>query len=167
MRVQKVPLDTLRIPDYCKREHTQDQIERFLKSFKKHGQYQPIVTSENEILCGTLVYLALKQAGKPFCFINDLGSLPLERKKEIRYLDNQIFDVEDWESEKLKEFLMSTSVEELEKFGFTPEETEMYINLDEETPVLASDFKWNGRYKCENCGWEGTEEEIENHDKEE
>ena len=156
MNVKEVPVDSLRIPEYCRRQHSQDQIERFIKSFQSHGQYQPIVVSGDEILCGTLIFLALKQLKKEKCFINDLGAMPLEKKKEIRYLDNQIFDIEDWESEALKKFLMSTSVDELEKFGFSPEETELFINQEAETPLLASaPISWKTQWTCEACGWTG------------
>lgn len=156
MNVKEVPVDSLRIPEYCRRQHSQDQIERFIKSFQSHGQYQPIVVSGDEILCGTLIFLALKQLKKEKCFINDLGAMPLEKKKEIRYLDNQIFDIEDWESEALKKFLMSTSVDELEKFGFSPEETELFINQEAETLLLASaPISWKTQWTCEACGWTG------------
>ncbi len=158
MNVRRVRVDALTVPEYCRRVHSREQIGRFVKSFRRHGQYQPLITSGNEILCGVLAYLAFRQMGKKTCFVNDLGPLPLERRKEIRYLDNQIFDIEDWESESLKRFLMSTSLEELDRLGFSPDETELYVNLEPETakPIPAA---WNGRWICESCGWTGVMEE--------
>lgn len=154
MKLKKVNLSELVLPDYCNREHPKQQIERFLKEFRIHGQYQPIVTSGNEILCGVLIYLAMKQEGIEKCFINDLGNLSLERKKEIRYLDNQIFDIEDWDEVAIKKFLMNLNVDEFEKFGFSEEEANLFINLEPEEISLGN--TWDEQWECDNCGWKGT-----------
>lgn len=158
MNVKEAKIADLYIPDYCHREHPQEQIERFIKEFQLHGQYQPIVTSGNEILCGALIYLAIKQIGNETCFINDIGYLPLEKKKEIRYLDNQIFDIEDWDEEAIKKFLMNLNIGEFEKFGFTDEEANLFINLEPEEIKVAttSNITFKEQWECDNCGWKGT-----------
>jgi len=158
VNVKEVKISELVIPDYCKREHPQEQVERFIQEFEVHGQYQPIVVSDNEILCGALIYTAMKQAGRETCFVNDLGYLPLEKKKEIRYLDNQIFDIEDWDEDAIKKFLMNLDVSKLEKFGFSAEEADLFINVEaEEIKVknIAS-LNWIDQWECDHCGWKGT-----------
>lgn len=158
MIIKEVPLDSLTIPDYCKRHHSADQIDLFIKGLKKHDQYQPIIVSDGEILCGVLIYLSLKKLGKEKCFINELGPLSLEKKKEIRYLDNQIFDIEDWEEKAIKEFLMGLEIEDLEKYGFTGEEAEIIINMEPETlpTVETKSSLWQDQWECDSCGWTGT-----------
>lgn len=155
MNVHEVDIDTLVIPEYCQREHTEDQVARFLEGWRRHGQYQPIIVSGNEILCGVLVYLGMKAAGEKHIMVNDLGALPLERKKEIRYLDNQIFDIEDWDEERIKTFLMDLDTRDLDRFGFTEEETNLYINCEPE-PKPATARKLPDVWECPSCGWAGT-----------
>lgn len=158
MNIKEVKISELVIPDYCNREHPQDQLDRFIREFEANGQYQPIVVSGNEILCGVLIYLAMKQLGKETCFVNDLGYLPLEKKKEIRYLDNQIFDIEDWDEDAIKKFLMNLDVSEFEKFGFSAEEADLFINIEaEEIKVKnVSKVNWKDQWECDHCGWKGT-----------
>ena len=158
MKIKEVKISELVIPDYCNREHPQDQLDRFIREFEANGQYQPIVVSGNEILCGVLIYLAMKQLGKETCFVNDLGFLPIEKKKEIRYIDNQIFDIEDWNEEAIKKFLMSVDVGELERFGFSSEEADLFINVEADEQVIKNIATSNlkDQWECEHCGWRGT-----------
>ncbi len=87
-------------------------------------------------------------------WVNDLGPLPEERKKEIRYLDNQIFDIEDWDEERMKVFLMGLDTSNLDQFGFTKEEAEQFLNCDsEETKEKTK--KVDPIWECEACGWSG------------
>ena len=157
MNVKEVNIDELKIPEYCKRTHSSDQIKKCIEGLNANGQYQPIVISENEILCGVLIYLALKKQGEKTCIVNDLGPLSLERKMEIRYLDNQIFDIEGWEEENLKDFLMSLDTSEIDKYGFSTEEAERFINSEsDEDDAVAQSVKVTQQWECENCGWKGT-----------
>lgn len=146
-------INELTIPDFCKRHHSKSQISRCVRSLKKHGQYQPIVISDNDILCGVLVYLASKQIGKDKIWAVDLGHLSEEKKKEIRYLDNQIFDIEDWDEERIKSYLMELDVSKLKDIAFTQEEAEQFINLESEE--TARKARIDQIWECDSCGWSG------------
>ena len=87
MNTKLVKIEDLKIPEYIKRHHSKSQIDKCISSLTRYDQYQPIVVSGNEILCGVLVFIALKKMGKTEIWVNDLGELPLEKKKEIRYLE--------------------------------------------------------------------------------
>ena len=156
MQARIVPIESLHVPDYCRREHTKDQIGRFTRHFKDNGQYQPIVVAGDEVLCGVLVWLGMKEAGATECLVNDLGAdLPLERRKEIRYLDNRIYDIEDWDAEALADFLMGLDEAHLDDCGFTAKEASAIVNGDDVdlSPMPAVGLK--DLWECDKCGWEG------------
>lgn len=157
MEAREVPIDSLTVPSYHHRHHSREQIDRFIRHWRQNGQYQPVVTSEGEILCGVLIYLALKKAGEKTIVVNDLGPLPLERKKEIRYLDNQIFDIEDWNGERLKAFLMTMDTDISLDYGFSASEIDQLINDDSQKPPAAGGKKkMSDVWECDSCGWSGT-----------
>lgn len=153
MNAKLVPIADLKIPDYIKRHHSKSQIDKCISSLSKYDQYQPIVISGNEILCGVLVFLSLKKMGRTEVWANDLGDLPIEKKKEIRYLDNQIFDIEDWDEQRIKSYLMELDTSKLDSIGFTQKEAEDFINLEQE--VKGKEPKINTIWECESCGWKG------------
>ncbi|MBO4620677.1 MAG: hypothetical protein J5654_11285 [Victivallales bacterium] len=158
MRLIQVPIDSLRPPDYLTRRHDSAQLARFLAAYRKNGQYQPIVAAGGEILCGTLVWQAMKAAGETRIWVNDLGDIPPEKRKEIRYLDNQIFDIETWDAEAMKRLLMDTDAAALSEIGFTKEEAELLVN-DEGAAVSGAargrSKKLKTLWKCDACGWHG------------
>lgn len=154
MNVEERDISSLTIPEYCKRHHSKSQISKCVSSLKKHGQYQPIVVSENEILCGVLVYKSLVSMKRDKIWVNDLGPLTEERKKEIRYLDNQIFDIEDWDEDRIKTMLMNLDTSKLDDFGFTTEEAEQFIN-DDPGEDQKKEKKVGTIWECESCGWSG------------
>ena len=160
MNLREVDVSSLREPGYLNRQHSEEQLDRFIRHFREHGQYQPIVVAGDEILCGVLIYRALKALNIEKCYVNDLGaSFPLEKRKELRYLDNQIFDIETWNERAISEFLMSLDTSELDQFGFTKEETEMYVDggdpSDLDDIVPSKSRRLPDRWKCDSCGWEG------------
>jgi phosphoketolase len=87
-----------------------------------YGQYAPIVVSDNEVLCGTLIYDALKRLKIKTVYIVQVGKLSEEKKKELRYLDNRTFDMSFWKDDALKVFLMGLDKEQLDDCGFTERE---------------------------------------------
>lgn len=156
MKLAQVPIDTLHAPDYFARRHDSAQLARFLAAYRKNGQYQPIVVAAGEILCGMLVWEAMKAAGETRIWVNDLGDIPPAKRKEIRYLDNQIFDIETWDPEALKRLLMDTDAAKLGELGFTREEAELKVNDEGGLPPKGSRAKkLKTLWKCEACGWEG------------
>jgi hypothetical protein len=93
-----------------------------------YGQYSPLVVSGNEILCGTLVYDAMKRLKMRRAKIVQVGELSEEKKRELRYLDNRTFEMSFWKDDELKMFLMSLEKNELEDCGFKEDEVEQMIN---------------------------------------
>ncbi len=154
MRVYEVDIDSLEIPDYCARVHDESQIETAVRSLDRHGQYQPVVVSGTEILCGVLIWLALKRKGARTVMVNDVGDIPLERRKEIRYLDNRIFDIETWDGERMREFLMGLDTSRLEDLGFSQKDVEALVNEEPESRRV-KDFWEREEWICDNCGWQG------------
>ena len=153
MNTKLVKIEDLKIPEYIKRHHSKSQIDKCISSLTRYDQYQPIVVSGNEILCGVLVFIALKKMGKTEIWVNDLGELPLEKKKEIRYLDNQIFDIEDWDEQRIKSYLMDIDTSKLDSIGFTQKEAEDLINF--ENDLNMKEPKIETIWECESCGWKG------------
>jgi len=162
MVVEEVALSKLRKTKLLKRKHGNEQLDRCVHSLLTFGQYMPLVVSGNEILCGTMVYDAMKRLKMRRAKIVQLGELSEEKKKELRYLDNRTFEMSFWKSDELKMFLMSLEKEKLEDCGFNEQEVEEMINgFNEEGEVAKKSVlkelnKQPETWYCPECGWEGT-----------
>ena len=162
MEIQEIALSRLRKTRLLKRSHPADQMERCMHSLKKFGQYSPLVVSGNEVLCGTLVYDAMRRLKMRRAVVVQLGDISEERKRELRYLDNRTFEMSFWKDEDLKVFLMGVEKDVLEDCGFRESEVEEMINgfCDEARPVkkklLDELNEQPDTWYCPECGWEGT-----------
>ncbi len=162
MEIETIALSKLRKTKLLKRKHSQDQLDRCVHSLITFGQYQPIIVSGNEILCGTLVYDAMKRLKMRHAKVVQVGELSEEKKRELRYLDNRTFEMSFWKSDDLKVFLMGLGKEQLENCGFKEEEVEQMINgfAEEATAakksVLKELNKQQDTWYCPECGWTGT-----------
>lgn len=162
MVIEEVALSKLRKTKLLKRKHDGKQLDRCVHSLLTFGQYMPLVVSGNEILCGTMVYDAMKRLKMRRAKIVQLGELGEEKKKELRYLDNRTFEMSFWKSDELKMFLMSLEKEKLEDCGFNEQEVEEMINgFNEEgnaakKSVLKELNRQPETWYCPECGWEGT-----------
>ena len=158
IEIQEIALSKLKKSKLFKRKHTSEQLERCIHSLERYGQYTPLVVSGKEILCGNLVYDAMRKLKWKKGSIYDLGELTTEKKQEIRFLDNHTFDISKWKEEPLKDFLMSLDVGKLLDCGYNLEESERLINgLDDDiknSPDL-KDLGIEDVWYCEACGWEG------------
>ena len=140
-------------------------MQRCIHSLMTYGQYSPLVVSGNEILCGTLVYDAMKRLKMRRAKIVQVGELSEEKKRELRYLDNRTFEMSFWKDDELKMFLMSLEKNELEDCGFKEDEVEQMINgfIDEgkkaKKNVLQELNKQPEIWYCQECGWTGTFQE--------
>lgn len=167
MNIEEIALSKLRKTRFLKRKHSKDQLERCIHSLMTYGQYSPIVVSVNEILCGTLVYDAMKRLKMHRAKVVQLGVLSDEKKKEVRYLDNRTFEMSFWKDDELKQFLMSLDKDALWNCGFNEDETENYINDGHETGMTKKRLidgidKQLDTWYCPNCNWEGTLTEQQN-----
>ena len=162
--ITEVSLRKLKKTKLLKRRHNKQQIQKCCKSLQTHGQYQPLIVSENEILCGNLVYDAAKALKYKKLSVVELGKLSEQKKKEIRFLDNHTFELLNWKDNALKDLLMRLEVNEMQDYGFTEEDSYRIINeLDDETinvVDLEKDLGIKDTYYCPECGWQGTIEEI-------
>lgn len=161
MQIEEIALSKLRKTKLLKRKHSVDQMQRCIHSLMTYGQYSPLVVSGNEILCGTLVYDAMKRLKMRRAKIVQVGELSDEKKRELRYLDNRTFEMSFWKDDELKIFLMSLEKDELEDCGFKEDEVEQMINgfLEEGTKakktILQELNDQTETWYCPDCGWTG------------
>lgn len=161
MQIEQIALSKLRKTKLLKRKHTNDQLQRCIHSLITYGQYSPLVISGNEILCGTLVYDALKRLKKRRAKVVQVGQLSEQKKKELRYLDNRTFEMSFWKNDELKMFLMELEKNELEDCGFKEDEVEQMINgfIEQGTKAKKSILQEKNNqpetWYCPDCGWTG------------
>lgn len=164
MQIEEVKISSLKKTKLLKRKHSKEQMQRCIHSLLTYGQYTPIVVSDNEVLCGTLIYDALKRLKKKTVFIVQVGELSEEKKKELRYLDNRTFDMSFWKDDALKVFLMGLDKEQLDDCGFTEREAQALINgfIDDgktaKKKLLQDLNEQPDTWYCPECGWQGTVE---------
>ena len=162
MQIEQVKLTSLKKTKLLKRKHSKEQMQRCIHSLLTYGQYTPIVVSDNEVLCGTLIYDALKRLKIKTVYIVQVGELSEEKKKELRYLDNRTFDMSFWKDDALKVFLMGLDKEQLDDCGFTEREAQALINgfVDEgktaKKKLLQDLNEQPDTWYCPQCGWQGT-----------
>lgn len=165
MQIEEIALSKLRKTKLLKRKHSKDQLDRCVHSLIAYGQYSPLVASGNEILCGTMVYDAMKRLKMGRAKIVQVGELSEEKKRELRYLDNRTFEMSFWKDEELKIFLMGLNKNQLEDCGFKEEEAEQMINgFNEEATVAKKSVlkeinEQPDTWFCPECGWTGTIDE--------
>lgn len=165
MEFQTVKISSLKKTKLLKRRHSKDQLQRCINSLQNYGQYQPLVVSRSEILCGTLVYDAMRKLKMKTATVIQVGELSEEKKRELRYLDNRTFDMSFWFDDKLKIFLMGLDHSELERCAFNDLEVENLINgFSEEVgkvkkKALQELNEQPDTWYCPKCGWTGTVQE--------
>lgn len=158
MEYKKVKVYKLKKSKFLRRRHSRYQIDCCIKSLERYGQYSPLVVSGDEVLCGHLVLDCLKRLDIRDAFVVDVGDISLEKKKEIRYIDNQTFDTGDWNVENLNKVLLTFDVSLLNDLGFDTADIDEFVNetaSDDLINRILGDDKPVTIYECSNCGWEG------------
>lgn len=167
MQIEQMALSKLRKTKLLKRKHSPDQLDRCVHSLMTYGQYSPLVISNNEILCGTLVYDAMKRLNMRRAYVVQVGQLSEQKKRELRYLDNRTFEMSFWKDEELKVFLMGLQKNELQDCGFKEDEVEQMINgfIEQgniaKKSILKEQNTQPDTWYCPQCGWTGTITEQE------
>ena len=167
LEIEEIALSKLRKTKLLKRRHSKDQLDRCVHSVMTFGQYAPLVVSGNEILCGTLVYDALKRLKTRRAKIVQVGELSEEKRRELRYLDNRTFEMSFWKNDDLKVFLMGLDKGFLENCGYREEEVEQMVNgFSEEghrakKSLIQELNEQPEEWYCPKCGWTGTFVESE------
>lgn len=153
MILQEVTLKDLVCFDSLRRHHSRRQVDACVHSLKTFGQYSPLIVSGNEVLCGQLVLASLKKLKFKTAFVYDVGELDESKKRELRFLDNHIFDAGSFDLLKLKDVLVGFDFDEVANTGFSVEEVNDFIN-DAEVLPSATASKAETEYEC-SCGWFG------------
>lgn len=94
MKVVKIPLTDLHVPEKNVRIHSSKQIEEFKRSIQMFGQIRPIVCDENHIIiAGNGLYAALTALGKTEADCYVVEGLSAIEKKKLMLADNRIFNL--------------------------------------------------------------------------
>jgi DNA modification methylase len=131
--IQRVPLDTLRLPDLVIKHHPKKQIEKAQKFLAANDQIPLIYAGpDGEILFGEEVWLALKANGAlevDAVFVHDKSP---EELKAIRLALHRIPMEAKWDDQNVRLVLeeLVRADFDLELTGFDAPEIDNYLNLD-------------------------------------
>lgn len=121
MKIQKIKLSDMRIPEKNVRIHTEQQLKEFVRSVNMFGQIRPIVLDENMvILAGNGLYKALEKAGHTEADAYIMKDLTENQKKKLMIADNKIFNLGIENLETLNSFLEELG-DDLDVPGFDEE----------------------------------------------
>lgn len=106
MKITKMKIDRLKIPERNVRIHTDKQIEEFVRSINMFGQIRPVVIDEdNVVLAGNGLIAALKKAGIDEADVYKINGLSENQKKKLMIADNKIFNLGIENLDTLTDFL--------------------------------------------------------------
>lgn len=92
MKVQTVPLDTLKAPARNVRVHPEAQIIELMRAVSMFGQTRPVVIDEDQtILAGNGLVMALRRLGKLTVEVFRIAGLSNNAKHKLMLSDNKIF----------------------------------------------------------------------------
>lgn len=131
-------VDIKKIKPYWRNPRKSDKaIEELKKSIQKFGFNVPLVLDKNyTIITGHARYRALQQLGikKVPCIVKDLDE---KKAREYRIADNKISELSTWDYNYLRKELMELE----EVVGFSKEEIEKIIKLQEEKSITQKDIE--------------------------
>ena len=106
MKILKLKLTELKLPERNVRIHTEKQLEEFVRSLKMFGQIRPVVVDEtNTVLAGNGLVLALQKASITEAEVYRMENLSENQKKKLMIADNKIFNLGIENIETLTDFL--------------------------------------------------------------
>lgn len=106
MKITKMKIDSLKIPERNVRIHTEKQIDEFVRSINMFGQIRPVVVDEdNMVLAGNGLIAALKKAGIDEADVYKIKGLSENQKKKLMIADNKIFNLGIENLDTLTDFL--------------------------------------------------------------
>ena len=106
MKVTRMKLSTLKVPEKNVRIHSEKQTKEFVRSLEAFGQIRPIVIDEdNTILAGNGLYAALMAKGdtEADCYV--VKGLTPNEKKKLMLADNKIYSLGVDDMDVFEEFL--------------------------------------------------------------
>ena len=94
MKIEKIKLTDLKIPEKNVRLHTEFQLKEFERSIRMFGQIRPIVIDENNlILAGNGLYKALLALGYDTADCYRVTGLTENQKKKLMIADNKVYSL--------------------------------------------------------------------------
>ena len=106
MKVTRMKLSALKVPEKNVRIHSEKQTKEFVRSLEAFGQIRPIVIDEdNTILAGNGLYAALMAKGdtEADCYV--VKGLTPNEKKKLLLVDNKIYSLGVDDMDVFEEFL--------------------------------------------------------------
>ena len=134
MQVIDLEISNLRPYEKNARRHPQKQIDVLAKNIERFGFTTPVLVSEdNEVIAGHGRLLALKQLGRTEVPCVRMEGLTKEEIKALRFADNQIASMGEWD--------MGLAIEELkglsdEMFDLTGFDKDLIIGPDEQDDII-------------------------------
>ena len=121
MKVTKMKLSALKVPEKNVRIHSEKQVKEFVRSLESFGQIRPIVVDEdNTILAGNGLYAALMAKGETDADVLVMKGLTPNEKKKLMLADNKIYSLGVDDMEVFEEFLKDLG-DDLEIPGYDEE----------------------------------------------
>ena len=106
MKVTKMKLSSLKLPEKNVRIHSEKQTKEFVRSLAAFGQIRPIVVDEDHtILAGNGLYAALMAKGEEEADVLVMKGLSQNEKKKLMLADNKIYSLGIDDMEVFEEFL--------------------------------------------------------------
>lgn len=140
MKIIKMNIADLKVPEKNIRIHTQNQIKEFVRSINMFGQIRPVVVDENNtILAGNGLVMALKEAGKEQVDVYKIEDLTENQKKKLMIADNKVFSLGIDNLETLNEFLEELN-NDLDIPGFDEEILKTMVAEAEEVTEKLSQY---------------------------
>lgn len=94
MKVTRMKLASLKMPEKNVRIHSEKQVKEFVRSLDAFGQIRPIVVDEdNTILAGNGLYAALMAKGETEADVYVMKGLSPNEKKKLMLADNKIYSL--------------------------------------------------------------------------
>ena len=118
MKVTRMKLSSLKVPEKNVRIHSEKQVKEFVRSLEAFGQIRPIVIDEdNTILAGNGLYSALMAKGETEADCYVMKGLSPNEKKKLMLADNKIYSLGVDDMDVFEEFLRDLG-EDLEIPGY-------------------------------------------------
>ena len=106
MKVTRMKLSDLKVPEKNVRIHSEKQVKEFVRSLEAFGQIRPIVIDEeNTILAGNGLYAALTAKGETEADCYVMKGLTPNEKKKLMLADNKIYSLGVDDMDVFEEFL--------------------------------------------------------------
>lgn len=151
MKIQKIPVTELKMPDYNPRTITPAAMESLKQSLNEFGYIDPIIVNQHNmhIVGGNQRYLALKQLGYTEIDVIFINEPDINREKMINIRLNN--NSGEWDTNKLEDILEDLELQELDitltgfdiddliidlDQDYEPSETEYTETIEEDTEPL-------------------------------